>query len=313
MYLNDIDLLNLVIEIDTQLLEKGVPPCDRPMQAVFYIGESMPPGAVLGSDFFAKIQVIYEKLYRRSDLVLPPMHIGVFMFRDVFFPLRISVDYGGTINPLDLLMEATAFQKKWLFNDKEIGLSFFDQSIDLMDFVYGLDDFEKSSSSRRTKELWCLARRQLEAGAAALLGSFDVYAVIQNSCIATELLLKGALTEKEGCNDDDLKEKYGHGVKKLALAVASILPGVDEKRLLSVVNKLPHYSDSRYYDLQDPKSPKYDREFSRRKVGELMMNTQFVAGEILRQFSDRDARSSFSIHGGDGLDWNCSKRSFPPE
>lgn len=313
MPLNDMDLLKLALQIDTQLIEKGVPPHDRPLQAGITIAESLGASVILGSEFFAKIDAIYKKLYRHSDLVIPPMHIGAFMFRDVFFPLRIPVIYGvRAINPVDRLLDATDFQKKWLFDDKETGLSLFDQVIDLMDFIYGLDDFEKVSSSKRTKELWFLARRQLEAGAAAILGSFDVYSVIQNSCIATELLLKGALSEKTGMTDNQLRDKYGHKIKNLSLEVASILSEADGERLLSVVQKLPNYTHSRYYDIQDPKSPYYDvKAFSRQKVGELLMNTQFIAGEILRQFSDRDTRSRLTANAGSNPDWNFTQRVFP--
>ena len=305
-------MFKLALQIDTQLIEKGVPPHARPFQAGITIAESLGAGVILGSEFFAKIDAIYKKLYRHSDLVIPPMHIGAFMFRDVFFPLRIPVIYGvRAINPVDLLLDATDFQKKWLFDDKETGLSLFDQVIDLMDFIYGLDDFEKVSSSERTKELWFLARRQLEAGAAAILGSFDVYSVIQNSCIATELLLKGALSEKTGMTDKQLKDKYGHEIKNLSSEVASILSEADGERLLSVVQKLPHYTKSRYYDIQNPKSPYFDaKAFSRQKVGELLMNTQFIAGEILRQFSDRDTRSRLTANASNP-DWNFTQRVFP--
>lgn len=315
MPLNDTDLFKLVLQIDTQLIEKGVPPHARPFQAIA-IAESLGAGVILGSEFFAKIDAIYKKLYRHSDLVLPPMHMGAFMFRDVFFPLRISVLYGGAraINPIDLLLDATDFQKKWLFDNKETGLSLFDQVIDLIDFTYGLDDFEKVSSSERTKELWFLAKRQLEAGAAAILGSFDGYAVIQNSCIATELLLKGALSEKTGMTDKQLKAKYGHEINNLCSEVASVLTEADGERLLSVVQKLPHYTNSRYYDIQDPQSPYYDaKAFSQQKVGELLMNTQFIAGEILRQFSDRDTRSTLTTNAGSNSDWDFTQRVFPSE
>ncbi len=309
------DLFKLVLQIDTQLIEKGVPPHARPVQASIAIAESLGTAIILSSEFFAKIDAIYKKLYRHSGLVLPPMHVGAFMFRDVFFPLRIPVIYGvRAINPVDLLLDATDFQKKWLFDDKETGLSLFDQVFDLMDFIYGLDDFEKVSSSERTKELWFLARRQLEAGAAAILGSFDVYAVIQNSCIATELLLKGALSEKTGMTDEQLKNKYGHTIKKLSSEVVNILTEADGERISHVLQKLPHYTDSRYYDIQDPKSPYYDaKAFSRQKIGELLMNTQFIAGEILRQFSDRDTRSRLTVNAGSNPDWNFTQRVFPSE
>jgi len=313
MQLNDTDLFQLALEIDTQLIEKDVSPHARPLQACIAIAEQLGMSFNLGDEFSTRIDAIYRNLYRPSDLELPPMHVGSFMFRDVFFPLRIPVIYGTpAINPVELLLDITDFQKRWLFNDEATGLAFFDQFIDLMDFAYGLDDFEKSSSSERTKELWRLAKRQLEAGAAAILGSFDVYAVIQNSCIATELFLKGVLSEKTGMSDDQLRKKYGHEIKELVLAVSDILTEIDGERLSSVVEKLPSYTNSRYYDIQDPNSRHYDvRGFSRRKVGELIMNTQYIAGEVLRQFSNRNTRSILTANAAGDPDWNFAHRVFP--
>lgn len=313
MQLNDTDLFQLLLEIDTQLIEKDVSPHARPLQACIAIAEQLGMSFNLGDEFSRRVDAIYKNLYRPSDLELPPMHVGAFMFRDVFFPLRIPVIYGTpAINPVELLLDMTDFQKRWLFNDKVTGLTFFDQLIDLMDFAYGLDDFEKSSSSERTKELWLLAKRQLEAGAAAVLGSFDVYAVIQNSCIATELFLKGALSKETGMTDEQFRNEYGHGIKKLVPAISSILTKIDGERLLSVVEKLPSYTDSRYFDIQNPNSRRYDvRGFSRRKVGELLMNTQYVAGEVLRQFSKRNTRSMLIANTGGNPDWNFAHRVFP--
>lgn len=312
MQLNDTDLFQLVLEIDTQLIEKDVPPHARLLSACIAIAEHLGVSFTLGDDFSTKIEAIYKNLYRLSDLELPPMYMGAFMFRDVFFPLRIPHRNPAIIIPAELLLDTTDFQKKWLFNDKVTGLAFFDQFIDLMDFAYGLDDFNKLSSSERTKELWLLAKRQLEAGAAAILGSFDVYAVIQNSCISTELFLKGALSEKTGMSDKQLRDEYGHGIKSLALAVSDILPEVDRERLSSVVEKLPSYTDSRYHDIQDPNSLHYDeRGFSRRKVGELIMNTQYIAGEVLRQFSNRNTRSILTTDVTGDPDWNFTHRVFP--
>ena len=60
--------------------------------------------------------------------------------------------------------------------------------------MYSIDDIRKLKNySEQAIELWLLAKQQLEGAAATLLGSIDKYTVIQNSIIAMELLLKGAL------------------------------------------------------------------------------------------------------------------------
>jgi HEPN domain-containing protein len=297
-FLDDDALFQLVLEVDTELIEQGASPHKRPIACMIAIAERLGISFTFGDTFSSKINAIYHQLYRLTDLEMPPMHVGAFMFRDIFLPIRIPVVYGEfSINPVNLLFDITEFQKRWLFDNKVIGLTFFDQFIDLADFAYGLDDFEKTSSAERTKELWSLARRQLEAGA-IVLGSFDVYAVIQNCCVAVELLLKGALF-KEGMTDEQLK-KHGHKIRDLASEVAKILPNVDKERLLYVADQLPNYVKSRY-EVQD---------YSRRQLGNLVMNAQFIAGEIMRQYSDRDTRSAFAAVGID-LEWDVSQRMFP--
>jgi len=300
MHLDDADLFQLVLEVDMQLMEQDAPPHIRPIQACITIADRLGISFILGDDFSKKVNAIYQQLYRYTDLEPPAMHVGAFMFRDVFFPLRIPVIYGApAINPINFLLDITDFQERWLFSDIVTVLTFFDQFIDLMDFAYGLDDFEKTSSSQRTIELWILARRQLEAGAAIVLGSFDVYAVIQNCCVGTELLLKGALFEK-GMTDEQLK-KHGHKIKDLASEVVNVLTNLDEERLIYVVNQLPNYVKSRY-EVQD---------YSRRQIGKLVMNTQFIAGEILRQFSDCDFRSAFKADAEVEPEWDITRRVFP--
>ncbi|NJN88486.1 MAG: hypothetical protein HC881_22125 [Leptolyngbyaceae cyanobacterium SL_7_1] len=180
-----------------------------------------------------------------------------------------------------------------------------------MDFVYGLDDLmgteeldnfsNTNNLPDKTLEWWDLAKQQLEAAAATLLGSFNKYAIIQNCCISTELLLKGALLAK-GVDEELLsKEKkgYGHNLENLVHEIAELLPNMDKDSLLFAVQQLPNYVKSRYEAAQ----------VSRQDLGNFLMNTQFISGETLRQFSNRNFRSDFS-EKSDGL-WNFDYRIFP--
>ncbi len=51
------------------------------------------------------------------------------------------------------------------------------------------------------------------------------------------------------------------------------------------------------------------KQFSRLALGRYLMNTQFISGEILRQFSNRDFRSDFCRTPDE--DWNITHRAFP--
>ncbi|MBD2493501.1 hypothetical protein [Nostoc sp. FACHB-280] len=302
----EIDLMKLVIEVDDELIKESVEPFQRPLAAYMRIAQRLKPGSscILESDpLFNAVNYIYGELYRPSDIHMPPMHIGAFMFRDVFFPLRIPLIFGSpVINPVDFLIDVPDIQKRWLLTDQQSGLAFFDQVIDLMDFVYGLDDLEKIGQvPNKTVEYWCLAKQQLEAAAATVLGSFNKYAVIQNCCISTELLLKGTLIAK-GIDEKTLASKqkgYGHDLEKLVDKTAQQLPNFDRETVLFVVKQLPDYVESRYEA----------KNLSRLDIGNFLMNTQFVGGEILRQFSDRNLRLKFTATPDDT--WNLTHRAFP--
>ena len=302
----EIDLMKLVIEVDEELIQKGTEPFQRPMCAYLMIAQRLKPGSstTLQHDpLFNAVNQIYKQLYRPVDLYMPPMHMGAFMFRDVFFPLRIPAIFGSPpINPVDFLTDVPDIPKRWLFNEQQTGLAFFDQVIDLMDFVYGLDDIEKIGQlPDKTVEWWYLAKQQLEAAAATVLGSFNKYAVIQNCCISTELLLKGALMAK-GVDEKTLankKQGYGHNLENLVDKTVQQLPNLDREILLLVVKQLPDYVESRYEA----------KNFSRLELGRFLMNTQFISGEILRQFSERDFRADFTETPDEN--WNLTHRTFP--
>jgi hypothetical protein len=301
----EVDLRQLVIKVDDELIQKGAEPWQRPMSAYLIILQGLKPGssAILEHDpLFNAVNQIYSELYRPEDLHMPPMHVGAFMFRDVFFPVRILPIYGSpAINPVDFLTDVPDIPKRWLFNDQQIGLAFFDQVIDLMDFVYGLDDLQQKirQTPEETVEYWYLAKQQLEAAAATLLGSFNKYAVIQNCCIATELLLKGALIAR-GMDTKTLRYKpYGHNFENLVNKTAELVPNIDQEMLLHTVKQLPDYINSRYEA----------KKFSRLELGRFLMNSQFISGEILRKFSNRNFREDFTktLDGN----WNLTHRTFP--
>lgn len=299
----EIDLMKLVIEVDDELIQKGIEPFQRPLHIYLTITQRLKPGSSVTLEYdplFNAVNQIYKELYRLTDLVMPPIHIGTFMFRDVFFTLRIPLIFSSpAINPIDFLIDVPDIQKRWLFNDQQTALTFLDQVIDLMDFTYGLNDLgQMGKIPDKTVELWYLAKQQMEAASATLLGSFNKYAVIQNCCIATELLLKGALITF-GFDEETLRKQYGHNFKKLVNTSYQHLSNLDKETLLFVVQQFPDYVKSRYEA----------QKFSRLDLGKFLMNTQYISGEILRQFSDRNCREDFTAIPN--RNWDLTYRTFP--
>jgi len=299
----DLALDSLVMEVDDELVQEGLQPYQLPINACSRIADRIGISFSIGQekdDFVEAVHKIYEKLYRASDLHMPPMHIGTFMFRDVFLPLRVFVIYGKVrLSPMQGMHDVPENVLKWVFHNDETGQTFCDQWIDLYDFVYGLDDVEKlKNHPAQAIEFWLLAKQQLEGAAATLLGSIDKYTVIQNSVIAMELLLKGALfangmTEKEVRN-------YSHNMKELVEKACEIMPNADHTRLKMMVGRAPKLVERRYQM----------KDYKRTELGQIMMDAQYAAGEVLRQFIDRDIRVSLAGESASGRDY--SQRYYPP-
>jgi len=245
-----------------------------------------------------RINSIYHQLYRASDLYMPPIYTGAFMFRDIFYPVRIPVFYGTVIlDPVSFLQDMERDQKDWLFASKESGLTYLDQAIDIFDFACGLDELEHHESLSSSMEMWRLGRRQLEVAAAAALVSFDKHAIVQNCLIACELIFKGALLTC-GYEKAELKTKYGHNFKKLGTEIANSLPRVDGDRIVSVASTLPDLVANRYEN----------ENYRRIDIGRIVMTSQFIGGEIIRQFASSNMRSELTSAADD---WDTSKRTFP--
>lgn len=211
-----IDLQAWILEIDTVLITEGYEPFQRPLEACRRIAHKLGLSFMIGGrkdEFVEAVHFVYESLYRRDDLYMPPMHIGTVMFRDIFLPLKIPVIYGQVgVDPIKSLHGVPENTIKWIFRSDDTASTFIDQWIDLFDYVYGLDDVSKLQiHAAQAIEFWQLAKQQLEGAAATLLGSIDKYTVIQNSIIAMELLLKGVLLVR-GEPEASLK-KHGHKMR----------------------------------------------------------------------------------------------------
>lgn len=299
----DIDLDTLVIEVDDQLIEEGYEPFQRPMSACSRIAGRLGLSFIIDrekDEFVEAVHSTYEKLYRKSDLYMPPMHIGIFAFRDVFLPLRILLGFGVVqLNPTQGMKDVPENVLKWVFQKDETAYALYDQWVDLFDFVYGLDDVLKLKKQNvQAIEFWQLAKQQLEGAAATLLGSIDKYTVIQNSVIAIELLFKGALLAR-GITETEVRD-YGHKMQNLVDKACEVLPEADHARLKMIASRAPKLIERRYQM----------KDYKRTELGQIMMDAQYVAGEVLRQFSDRDVRSSFVGEAESGR--NYRERHFPP-
>ncbi|MBE9069775.1 hypothetical protein IQ260_24335 [Leptolyngbya cf. ectocarpi LEGE 11479] len=165
------NLFGMVLEIDKELINQGINPHVRYALASDEVLKRLYPNSpyITPDDSISDaIRQIYNQIYSLRDLQSPSVHVGAVIFRDIFFPLRIPVDFGyNPVNPVNLLEGITETQKQIFFSDKTESRRFFDQFIDLMDFAHGLHELQELISiPARTLEWWTMARQQLEAAAA---------------------------------------------------------------------------------------------------------------------------------------------------
>lgn len=308
------NIVDIVLKVDNNLIEQGIEPHKRIFHAEIEVLKIIAPNSCvpLGDTSLSKIiQEIYHEIYGSRNLVGPPMHVGALMFKDIFFRLVIPIPLGYQVSvsaddlvKYNLVEGITENQKKAFFSNEMEYSRLNDQFIDLADFIYGLDDVSGIGTiNKTTLEFWKLAKQQLEAAAAIASGSFDKNAIFQNCFFAIELLMKGALVEKDtGLRqltrmdlDEKLKKKYGHNLVKVANKLAILLPNLNSNLLLPIVETYPKLEERRYNA----------KEHTRFEIGHFLMNAQFIGGEILRQFSTRNIRAG--EQGASGL----STRVFP--
>jgi hypothetical protein len=291
--ISDEELNERILALDNELIDQGFEPWQREIHIESKLSQELQISYIISNnDQPHHVRLIRQYLatyYRKEDLFMPPLHIGAFLFRDLFFPIRIPVIFGSPIIDLrKFLCQATESQAKLIFGERKSTLTFFDQAFDLLDFVYGLDDLGKQDQiSPRSVEWWNLAKQQLEAASATTLGSFTKYVIVQNCCVSAELLLKGALLQ-EGIDEDLLSKShkgFGHNLESMARKACEFRREINSELVLAVVASMPSYVETRYNDIG----------LTRVQLGHLLMSTQFMAGEILRCYSDRNFKLTARI------------------
>lgn len=232
-------------------------------------------------DISRRAQRINRALFIPKELEVGGLHLGAFLFRDMFCQLYAPITFG--TNHIDFwkMLDLSDIQKEWLAEDSEQSARFVDQSIDILDFGFGWSEFGYGKRiNDRSKDLIWRAHSQLEASAATAISSCDLSGTIQSALLGTELALKAGLAA-HGMTDGELAKKpLGHDLTALAVELAKFETDFDDERVGKVVEKFPNFVESRY-NLPTP---------GRLETGHILMGAQYVAAEVTRQFSDRNGR-----------------------
>ena len=283
----DAELEILAIEADDHGLLAGEEPKQRAFQNVFRMLRSLGiDGVPLMGDrrpeIVKRVHTANDRLFRPIDKREGGIHLGFFMFRDLFARLYVPVIFGSPTFDFETLLNLSDDQKGWLATDTAAMARFKDQAFDLFDFAYGFMEFGHTRPvTDQSKELIYRAHVHLEAAAATATSAYDYRGTLQSALLGAELALKAGLA----CNgySDDMLREIGHDIVKATNALGECEPNFDVDCVRNAVLPFPNFAQSRY------SGPQPDR----REMGHIVMRTQYVASEVTRTlYRSQSARRS---------------------
>lgn len=227
-----------------------------------------------------RIHAANNCLFRPEDQRGGGVHLGAFLFRDLFCRVSVPIIFGSPNIDFFQMIDLSDYQKSWLSNSPENIARLTDQAVDLLDFGYGWMEFGHGRSlDPRGASLIFRSHVQLEAAAATATGAYDYRGTIQSALLGSELAIKAGLAA-HGLTDGELKD-FGHNPVRAAKKLAELETNFDLDRVLRVVKLFPDYVQSRYAGAEP----------DRKKTGHILMGAQYIASEVTRLFSDRNLRS----------------------
>lgn len=279
------ELERLAIEADDEGLNEGEEPNQRAFKNVLRMLQRLGvEGVPIVGDHSPKIvkrvHRANERMFRPADMAEGGIHLGLFMFRDLFARLYVPMIFGSPALDFWKLLDLSDDQKRWMATDEEALVRFDDQCLDLLDFGYGFMEFGHNRQvPDEAKNLIYRSHVQLEAAAATATSAYDYRGTLQSALLGTELALKAGLAAN-GCDAAFLKNKIGHRLEKAANELGRLEGNFDTDRVTNAVSMFPDFVQSRY----DGAMP------SRIEVGHILMKAQYIASEVTRQFTDRNIR-----------------------
>ncbi|MDF0542777.1 SEC-C metal-binding domain-containing protein [Sphingobium sp. H39-3-25] len=284
--ISDQDLLAALKRADDHHLAEGLEPSARHLMNIgkalqefgihaILMGRGTPP-------IVDRTRQLCDLLFIPKELQSGGMHLGAYLFRDMFCRLYAPIAFGTAHIEFWKLIDLNDVQRQWLASIPEELDRFTDQAADILDFGYGWQEFGHGRTlDARGQDLIWRSHAQLEAAAATATSAYDFRGTVQSALLGAELALKAGLAAL-GISDAELRSRaIGHDLKAAANRLAGLVPGLDLDRIQRVVALFPPYVASRY-DTPPP---------GRVETGHILMGAQFIASEVTRQFSDRNCRS----------------------
>ncbi|HTG38608.1 hypothetical protein [Sphingomonas sp.] len=279
------ELERLAVEADDEGMKLGEEPKQRAFLNVMRMVKRLGlDGAVLvgknAPPIVRRIHAANNRMFRPIDMQEGGVHLGFFMFRDLFARFSVPLIFGSPHVDFVKLLDLSDDQKRWLASDKISFVRFEDQALDLMDFGYGWMEFGHSRAvSEDAKDLIYRSHTYLEAAAATATSAYDFRGTVQSALIGAELAIKSGLA-CHGVDQVQLRKIYGHDIGKAARALGDLESDFDAGRVIRAISKFPDFARSRYTGAQP----------SRAETGRILMDAQYIASEVTRTFTERNLR-----------------------
>jgi hypothetical protein len=282
----DAKLLAALKRADDAHLAEGIGPSARSLMNVGKALESFGISTVLlGTDIppiVERTRKLGNQLFVPKELQLGGMHLGAYLYRDMFCRLYVPISFGQVAIDFFELIELNDVQRRWIAESPDELARFTDQAADLLDFGYGWQEFGHGRQfTPRSKDLIWRAHTQLEAAAATATSAYDFRGTVQSALLGAELALKAGLAA-HGVADLELRRAIGHNIAAATDRLATFEPALDVARIKRVITRFPDFIESRY-DAPPP---------SRIETGHILMGAQYIASEVTRRFSQRDCRTN---------------------
>lgn len=274
-------LMDIAIQADNEGLINNEEPKLRHYNNISRILKIIKQNNINCSNDIENLAIIANnRLFRQIDKRNGGVHLGFFMFRDLFCNLSIPLIFGEINVNFIRYLDLSEYQKDWMSKSPHEMEIFIDQALDLFDFGYGSIEFGNEIPAQDlSKQLIYQAKIHLEAAAATATNAFNYGGTLQSALLGTELALKAGLANR-GYDENRLRQEIGHDIQKAADKLGMLEANFDIDRVKNSISSFPNYSQSRYNGIEP----------ERIEMGNIIMKAQYVASEVTRAFTHRNIR-----------------------
>lgn len=268
---------------DERLIKEDIPLHARPFQiAMAWMKTHGISGNIMDPTIWIPLKGIFDRLYhsKKQSINIPPLLIGGVAFLDQFYLVNVPLGYGTfAIDPLRCIdISSEELNRFWQYHPNQIWRAIYSVA-DLFDIAYGINDAITRKENEGSTTYFDKACSHIINATSHLTLPHpqNIDAVVQSSCLAAELALKGSLSYL-GINEKDFKTEFKHDLVKSAKKLIDIQSTYNDTKLLDACKNFPNYVESRYNK----------HGLSRIQLLELAMRAQFVTAEAVRRISNRD-------------------------